>query len=54
MKGENIHFLIFCGLPFEEVDGDACCLLNAPTYLFIETIATILKIMIVGVLTSAF
>jgi len=52
---ERISIFQSCwGLPFDEVDGDACWLLNAPTYLFIETIAMILKIVIVVVLTSAF
>lgn len=46
--GERISIVkYFCGLLFHEVDGDACCLLKAPTYLlFIEYIAMILKIVI--------
>lgn len=53
--GERIFiFKSFCGLHFDEEDGDAWRLPIAHTYLFIETIATILKCTIDNVLLSAF
>lgn len=53
-RRESQFLNLLCGLRFDEVDGDGCCLINTRTYLFIETIAMILKILIVGMLTSSF
>lgn len=50
-RGGDSPFFVFFWF---EVDGSACCLLNAPTYLFIETIAVILKVMTADGLTGVF